>query len=207
VVHELLASVPALRLVEHTQNQGYAAAQRTLIREARGELIFHVPADGEMSPCALPLFLQRMAEGYDIVVGVRRRKEYTWYRRLVSWLYNRLIVVLFWIDLRDVGGMRLAKAAVWKRLPARSQSATCMAERLLIAHRSGARIGFVPIEHRWRRTGRSKFNRLRSAWRAFQDLIALRLSLENNEPARGDGEPAPSPFESDCPSPVQKGRP
>lgn len=177
VLEAVSATVGELRYLVHQRNLGYAAAQRTLIREARGELIFHVPADGEMKASELPKFLAKLAEGYDIVVGVRENKEYTRYRRLVSCVYNRLIVLLFGVNLRDVGGMRLATSAIWKQLAVRSGSATCMAERLVLAQRGGARIGFVSITHHWRRTGRSKFNHPWAAFRSLIDLLRLRLRL------------------------------
>jgi len=110
------------------------------------------------------------------VIGVRRKKHYGSYRLATSWVFNQLVRVLFGINLQDVGSITLAHARVWKRIAPQSDTAFACAEVLLLAWLSGARIGFTPVDHVWRSTGKSKFNNPLRALEAFVDLFAFWLS-------------------------------
>jgi glycosyltransferase involved in cell wall biosynthesis len=167
---------PRLTVLVHPENRGYARAQRWLISEAPGDVIVHLAADGEWRAREMLGMLDALNGGFDIVIGVRRRKHDTAYRRFVSGVYNALVVVLFGRNLRDIGSIRTARASIWKRLPARSDTASFMAEKLLLAAGNGARIGFVPVDHTPRTQGASKFDNPLRALEAFRDLIAFRLS-------------------------------
>jgi glycosyltransferase involved in cell wall biosynthesis len=176
ILRSLAAREARLRVLVHEQNRGQTQAMQWAFAEAEGDLIFYFAADGEWRAEELHGMLDRYREGYDIVIGVRRRKRYGRYRLAVSWCYNALVRVLFGVDLRDPGSLILARAAVWRRIPCQSTSAFFIAERLLLAHRNGARIGFTLVDHAWRAGGKSKFS---SPWRAveaFGELIRFRFS-------------------------------
>ncbi len=179
VLRGLCDELPLLRVLTQPENRGIALARRRLVEEARGEVIFHMPADGECRPEALVALLARLDNGFDIVLGVRRRKRYTLPRLVQSWTYRALVALCFGDDLRDPGGVRLARATIWKRLHAESTSAFYMAEKLLVGLRHGARLGFVPVDHAWRATGTSRFSGPRPALAALRDLIAFRLSARS----------------------------
>jgi glycosyltransferase involved in cell wall biosynthesis len=176
ILHELEKKHPRLRVLVHPENRGIARAQRWLVQEAKGELIFHFASDGEWKAKELHGLLDKLHEGYDIVIGVRRKKNYTLYRWITSRFYNVLVLILFGKNFHDIGSIRLARANLWKRIPAESNSAFFIAEKLLLAYRNGARIGFSPVDHVWRSTGRSKFNNPLRALEAFVELFNFWLS-------------------------------
>jgi glycosyltransferase involved in cell wall biosynthesis len=188
ILDDLARKLPQLRVLVHPENRGLARALRWLIHEAKGELIFHIASDGEWRASELHSMLAKLHEGYDIVIGVRRKKHYSWYRKAVSWCFNLCILVLFRKNLRDIGSIRLVRAKLWKRIPAEATSAFFSAEKLLLAHRNGARIGFVLVDHVWRTTGKSKFNNPLRAFEAFGELLRFwwsprsrqKLCLGNN---------------------------
>jgi glycosyltransferase involved in cell wall biosynthesis len=181
ILRELALTYSQLRILVHPENQGIAQAQRWLIREAEGDVIFHFPADGEFRVSELPGLLNTLNEGYDIVIGVRRKKHYSLYRKAVSWFYNVLVVMLFRQNLRDIGSIRLVRARLWKRIPAQSRSSFFIAEKLLLASRNGARVGFAQVDHVWRSTGRSKFHNPLRALEAFADAVAFWLSPRSRQ--------------------------
>jgi glycosyltransferase involved in cell wall biosynthesis len=182
---EILRSFEArycnVRVLVHPENRGFVAGLRWLITEADGDLIFHFAADGEWKAAELHTMLSKVSDGYDIVIGVRREKHYSFYRALISALYNVLVRLLFGKNFRDIGSIRLVRASLWKRIPAASNSAFFVAEKLLLAHRNGARIGFVPVDHNWRWSGRSKFNSPLKALQAFMDLFAFWMSPRSRQ--------------------------
>jgi glycosyltransferase involved in cell wall biosynthesis len=176
ILQALVAHEPRVQVFTHETNQGFAAGVRSALREARGDLVFYFGADGEWRAQELHGLLAKLAEGYDLVIGVRRKKHYGIYRRGVSWLFNLLVRTLFGINLRDVGSITLARAWVWKGIASQADTAFVCAEVLLLAWLRGARIGFTPVSHVWRAKGRSKFNNPLRAVEAFVDLFAFRLS-------------------------------
>ena len=200
ILHDLALKHAWLCVLEHSKNQGIAQALRWLIREAKGELIFHLASDGEWRASELHGMLAKLHEGYDIVIGVRRKKHYSAYRNVVSWFYNLCVLMLFRKNLRDIGSIRLARTRLWKRIPAESRSAFFLAEKLLLAYRNGARIGFAPVDHVWRVTGRSKFNNPLRALEAFVELVQFWWSPRSRQRlALWEDEPEPQ-------RPVQHGR-
>jgi glycosyltransferase involved in cell wall biosynthesis len=90
-----------VRLIRHTQNLGYGAAIRTGFQRARGDLVFYTDADNQFDIGELKWFLPLISE-YDVVVGFRVYRYDPVLRSILSWVYNRLVNVLFRVRVRDV---------------------------------------------------------------------------------------------------------
>jgi glycosyltransferase involved in cell wall biosynthesis len=181
ILYELEKRHAQLRILVHPCNQGIAQSQKWLIREAPGDLIFHIAADGEWRAKELHKLLDVLNTGYDIVIGIRGSKDYTAYRKMISWVCNALVYLLFRKNFHDIGSIKLVKATLWKQVPAASCSAFFHAEKLLMAHRNGARIGFEFVDHVWRMGGKSKFNDPWKSVKACMELISFRLSPRSRQ--------------------------
>jgi glycosyltransferase involved in cell wall biosynthesis len=90
-----------VRLLRHPRNLGYGAALRTGFARARGELIFYTDADNQFDIAELEHFLPLVDE-YDVVVGFRVYRYDPVLRSMLSWIYNRLVRILFRVRVRDV---------------------------------------------------------------------------------------------------------
>jgi glycosyltransferase involved in cell wall biosynthesis len=90
-----------VRLLRHPTNLGYGAALRTGFARARGELIFYTDADNQYDIAELEHFLPLIGE-YDVVVGFRVYRYDPVLRSMLSWVYNRLVRILFRVRVRDV---------------------------------------------------------------------------------------------------------
>ncbi len=176
VLEFLARQWPGLRVLRHPRNRGLAEAQRTLLRSARGRYIFHIGADGQWRMAEMLRMLPLLQQGYDLVIGVRRRKCYGPWRRLVSWSYNQLVAWLWGQHFQDLGSLKMARAALWKQLEVQAQSAFANAQRVLLAWANGARVTWLPVEHFPRRRGRSSFVHPRQAMRAAWELVRFRFS-------------------------------
>lgn len=179
-IASLRDEIPMLRPLRHSRNRGNPAAQRTLVEAARGEYIFHIGADQEWPMTELVRMLEKIREGYDIVIGVRTRSSYSLGRRLMSACFNCGVRLLWGADFGDLGSLKLARSGLWKRLPARSDSAFIHAERLLVARQHGARIAQVPVEHRIREAGSSSFGSLKEASAALLDMFRFRVTHDSH---------------------------
>ena len=92
---------PTLRLAVHERNRGYGAAIRTGFAQARGELVFYTDSDRQFDLSDLEHFLPLMDE-WDLIVGFRVYRYDTVLRSILSWIYNRIVRVLFRVRVRDV---------------------------------------------------------------------------------------------------------
>lgn len=179
ILCELAETTPMLRPLQHEVNKGNPVAQRTLVGAARGEYIFHIGADREWRMTEMPRMLERLEAGADIVIGVRRDKQYTLARKVVSSSFNWLVALMWGRHFGDLGSIKMARASLWKALPFGSTSAFLHAERILIAHHNGARIETIEVDHIARTTGASKFAHPKHAVKAFGDLVKFRLSARS----------------------------
>lgn len=175
ILEELRGRYPELVTLRHERNRGIAAAQETMVTAARGRIIFHIGADREWRMDEMIPMKAAIDAGADIVIGVRRKKQYTVSRKIYSAAYNGLVALLWGRHFGDLGSLKMARADLWKSLPFRSGSAFVHAERILLAHQQGARIDTVPVDHFARRAGQSKFASPKQAARAFVELVRFRL--------------------------------
>ncbi len=101
IARELLAEQPRLRVLRHPENRGYGAALRTGFVNARKELVFCTDADLQYDVGELEYFLP-LIEQADVVVGFRVYRYDPPLRMVLSFIYNRLVRVLFRVRVRDV---------------------------------------------------------------------------------------------------------
>jgi glycosyltransferase involved in cell wall biosynthesis len=92
---------PAVRLAVHPSNRGYGAALRTGFALARFDLIFYTDSDNQFDFSDLRHFLPLIDE-YDLIVGFRVYRYDTVLRSILSWIYNRIVRILFRVRVRDV---------------------------------------------------------------------------------------------------------
>ncbi len=162
-----------LHALRHTQKQGKTAAYRTGFNAAQGTYVFTIDADLQEKPEAIaPMLTLLQSDAADMVVGWRRRRRDPLLKVLVSNVFNTGLRLLFGLPLHDANcgfkGMRREVA----------QDLIPWLERdyhrylPLIAHRLGYRVAEVPVEHRPRTHGRSRYGLERYA-RAVSDLYAL----------------------------------
>ena len=141
----------------HPVSLGNGAAIKTGARAASGELIAFMDADGQHSPEDLGRLIDRLGEGFDMVVGARHSRGHASTARLfANTLYNRLASRMSGQRVADLtSGFRVARADKFKRflylLPNGFSYPTTSTMAFL---RSGYPIDFLPIEV-GRREGKS----------------------------------------------------
>ena len=110
-----------------------------------------------------------LADRFDVVVGRRRRKQYSLRRRLISGLFNLLPRLLFGVHTYDAGSIKLFRREVLS-IPLVSRSPFREAERLIRASRFGYRVGAIDVEHHDRRGGRASRARWGLVVQSLRDL-------------------------------------
>jgi glycosyltransferase involved in cell wall biosynthesis len=171
VLRTLSEREPRLVVGRFRRNFGQTAALQAGLDVARGRVIGTLDADLQNDPHDLPAMLQRLEQGYDMVVGWRANRKDRWLnRRLPSVLANWLISATTHVELHDYGcTLKLMRAEVAKALRLYGEMHRFIPA---IAALVGARICEMPVNHRARRFGRSKYGIGRTT-RVLLDLVTV----------------------------------
>jgi glycosyltransferase involved in cell wall biosynthesis len=165
-----------LRVIRFRRNFGQTAAFAAGFAEARGRVIVTSDGDLQNDPRDIPVLVDALDNGqFDIVCGWRKnRKDPFLNRRLPSMLANRLISWSTGVRLNDYGcSLKAFRAEVVKPLRLYGEL-----HRFLpaLASEMGVRIAEVPVNHRARAHGRSKYGISRTI-RVILDLITVKFLL------------------------------
>lgn len=88
--HEIIAGIHGVRCLKNPYNLGYGAALKRGIKEAKGEYVLIIDADGSYPVDQIPRLLEHMRE-YDMVVGSRDRMNVPLARKPAKWLIRRIV--------------------------------------------------------------------------------------------------------------------
>lgn len=169
-----------VRVIELRRNFGQTAAIAAGIDHAAGDVIVLIDADMQNDPADIPMMLDLINQGYDVVSGWRKNRQDNFTRRLPSALANKLIAWATGVDLHDSGctlkayrrevitGFRLY-GEMHRFIPA-------------YAHSYGAKIIEVPVHHHPRRFGKAKYG-LERTIKVLLDLLTVKfLNSYANKP-------------------------
>jgi len=166
---------PRVRLIEFRRNFGQTAALCAGFDHARGRVVVAMDGDQQNDPHDIPRLLMKLDEGYDVVSGWRRdRQDALLLRKLPSAAANRLISRVTGTKLHDYGCTLKAYRSEMLRhlrlygelhrfIPALSQVV-------------GARVAELPVNHRARVLGRSKYGISRTI-RVLLDLLTVKFLI------------------------------
>jgi glycosyltransferase involved in cell wall biosynthesis len=175
VLARLQAIDPHLRVIRFRRNFGQTAAFAAGFDHARGRIIVTSDGDLQNDPRDIPVMVERLEKGYDIVCGWRKdRKDAFFSRRLPSVMANRLISWATGVHLHDYGcSLKAFRAEVVKSLRLYGEM-----HRFLpaIASEQGVTIQEMAVNHRARRHGRSKYGIGRTV-RVMLDLLTVKFLL------------------------------
>jgi glycosyltransferase involved in cell wall biosynthesis len=169
----LQAEEPRLRLVRLARNYGQTAAMAAGIAEARGAILVTMDGDRQNDPRDIPRLLDALGEDVDAVHGWRVERKDPWLaRRLPSMMANRLISSVTGTRLHDYGcTLRAMRMTIAKELPLYGELHRFIPA---LAANLGARVIEVPVNHRPRTAGTSKYGIGRTT-RVLLDLVTVKF--------------------------------
>lgn len=169
-LEKLHRSDDRVRVLQLRRNFGKAAALAAGFREARGQVIVTLDADLQDDPAELPRLLARLEEGYDLVSGWKRERQDPRSKTLPSRLFNRVTAWLTGVRLHDFNsGFKAYRREVVEELRLYGELHRFIPA---IAAWRGFRVDEVPVHHRRRQFGRSKYGSARF-WRGCLDLLTV----------------------------------
>src|SRR5207247_4009689 len=170
LIEKLHRSDARVRAVQLRRNFGKAAALAVGFREARGDVIVTLDADLQDDPAEIPRLLAKLEEGFDLVSGWKEARHDPLMRRVLSRVFNRVVGWLSGIRLHDLNcGLKASRAEVLRGVPLYGELHRFLP---VFAHQRGFRVAEVPVHHRARVHGRSRYGMERYL-RGFLDLLTV----------------------------------
>jgi glycosyltransferase involved in cell wall biosynthesis len=167
------AADAALSVIRFRRNFGQTAAIQAGLDAARGKCVVTMDADLQNDPADIPVLLNKLEQGCDMVAGWRvRRKDPFFSRRLPSMVANRIISMATKVRLHDYGcTLKAMRSEVAKELRLYGEM-----HRFIPAVASWIGVSVVEqeVNHRPRRFGKSKYGMGRTL-RVVLDLITVRF--------------------------------
>jgi len=165
------AGIPQLRLLRHSFRSGQSAAVCSGVRHARAEWIATLDGDGQNDPADIPRLIEARGDALLVMGNRAGRRRDTWLRRLQSKVANGVRSSLLGDGTPDTGcGIKLMHRETFLDLPRFDHM-----HRFLPAlfQRAGAKVVSVPVNHRARERGVSKYGLLDRLWVGIVDIFGV----------------------------------
>lgn len=162
-----------VQLVQFRRNFGQTAGMAAGIDASSGDVLIFMDGDRQNDPHAIPAMLEKLDEGFDVVSGWRKdRQDAALTRKLPSQMANKLISTVSGVRLHDYG----CTLKAYRREVIENVRLYGDMHRFIPAYASwyGAKIAELPVNHRPRVAGKSKYG-LSRTFKVVLDLVALKF--------------------------------
>ena len=174
VLQSLKPGAPELRVLHHVAQSGQSTAVRNGIKAARGAWIATLDGDGQNDPADIPKLLaarDAANPSVKLFAGWRVERKDSGSKRWASRWANRIRTRMLRDDTPDTGcGIKLVERAVFLDLPYFDHMHRYLPA---LVQRAGWQTTSVPVAHRPRTAGVSKYNNLGRAWVGIRDLLGV----------------------------------
>lgn len=173
VMEQLAARDAHVKVVRLQRNYGQSAALQAGVDWSAGRILVTLDGDLQNDPADIPMMLDKLAEGYDAVLGLRaKRQDRLFVRKIPSLLGNWLIRRVTGVQVRDLGcTLRAMRRETAEAIPLYGEMHRFIA---VLAQQAGARMIQVPVRHHPRTAGKTKYT-LSRTFRVILDLITVKF--------------------------------
>lgn len=162
-----IAQQAGAKVVSHPYSKGNGAAIKTGARHAQGDIIIFMDADGQHDPNDIPKFIEKLNEGYDLVVGARQKgSQASVGRGLANGFYNKLATYMTEHQVEDLtSGFRAVRADKFREfLYLLPNGFSYPTTSTMAFFRAGYSVTYIPI-HAAQRIGKSHIKLLKDGTR------------------------------------------
>jgi glycosyltransferase involved in cell wall biosynthesis len=182
--------MPEVRLIKHAVRSGQSAAVATGVRYARAPIIATLDGDGQNDPADIPKLLDTLRAPdrgeLRLVMGNRTTRRDTWLRRLSSRVANRVRGGLLRDGTPDTGcGIKVFDRSVFMDMPRFNHMHRFMPA---LFQREGYEVVSVPVGHRERTKGTSKYGLQNRLWVGIVDMFGVMWLIRRSSPRIGVDE-------------------
>lgn len=167
---EAARGLSPLKLIAFRKNFGQTAAFDAGFKAAKGEVIVTLDGDLQNDPADIPLLLDKMAEGFDVVSGWRYKRQDPWSKKIPSRIANLLRKILIHDDIHDSGcSLKAYRRECFKDVDLFGEMHRFIPAILQL---EGYRVGEVKVSHHPRIHGVTKYNWKRG-FKGLVDMISI----------------------------------
>ena len=161
---------PRVRVIRFRRNFGKTPALVAGFAQARGDIVFTMDADLQDDPTEIPRFLEKLAEGYDLVSGWKYPRHDPPTKTVPSYFFNRMVGITTGVKLHDMNcGFKAYRHELLDDIKLYGELHRFVP---VLAHQRGFRVTEVKVRHHQRKYGKSKFG-ARRFLRGFLDLLMV----------------------------------
>lgn len=173
ILSEIRQNDPMVRVIKFRKNFGQTAAIAAGFENSRGKTVIPLDADGQNDPADIPMIVNKLHEGYDIVSGWRRKRhDNVVTRTLPSRTANWIIAKITGVKLHDFGCT--LKAYRWESIKEIRLYGEMHRFIPALAAWGGENVVEIVVNHRARTTGETKYG-LNRTFKVILDLITLKF--------------------------------
>lgn len=183
LIEQLRKTTPQLRGIKFRGNYGQTSAMVAGFDHAESKIIVTLDGDLQNDPADIPMLLDKMNEGYDIVSGWRKYRKDHFSRVLPSKIANWIISTSTGVRLHDYGcSLKAYRADCVKAINAYGEMHRFFPA---LASMTGARVTEVPVNHYPRQFGVSKYG-FERIFKVFSDIFSMNLIIHfSSRPLKG----------------------
>lgn len=165
-----------IKIFHHTQNLGIAKTIYSLYKKGSMEYICLFSVDGDWSSNDIAILINKIFRAKaDFVIGERNKQTYNNYRKFLSFFYNFLPLLLFGVNTKDAGSIKIFKKDLIRKIPINSSSVFFEAELIIKAVLNNYKVVFAQI-HFYKKDRKSGTGgKLKLVFASIGDLIKLRF--------------------------------
>jgi dolichol-phosphate mannosyltransferase len=186
---------PRIRLLQFVKNCGQSAAIYAGLAMARGRVLVLLDSDLQNDPNDIPRLLEEIEKGADLVCGYRAKRQDTWFKKFQSTIANRIRSRFTRDGVRDTGCTLKAMRRECREALIPFYGMHRFLPALIKG--MGYKLVEIPVNHRPRRHGASKYTFGNRALRATIDMFGVRwllsrqikIRLKESELEESRGEP------------------
>lgn len=182
IADELASQYEKLKVIHHTKNLGYGATIYEGFKTAKFDYVFYTDGDNQFDLEDLKKFVALIPYS-DMVVGYRKKKQYSFYRKVTSFCYNNLLKLVFDIDYIDIDcAFKILRRDIFDKIQITSKDAFIDAEIIIQAKLLGYTATEVGVTHLPRIDGVSTAARPSIIFKTILEIFRYKkyiISLKN----------------------------
>jgi glycosyltransferase involved in cell wall biosynthesis len=171
ILRSIASKKPWLRILAFDKNYGQSSAFDAGFKAARGEYILTLDGDRQNDPQDIPRLVKE-ADSCDMVCGRRINRQDTWIKKITSYFANQIRSRVCHDGIQDTGcSLKLYKAESLRKIKMFQGMHRFLPALFLI---EGLKIKEIPVSHRERVRGKTKYNFFNRSFNTIADMMAVR---------------------------------
>lgn len=177
VADGLANQYPNIRVIHHPKNIGYGATLRDGFLSAKYAYVMYTDGDNQYDIREFEPYLHLLQE-VDVLSGFAPKKVITTRRKIQSFIYNLIIKILFWVNIKDIDcAMKIYSRKALDAINIRSSSVFIDAEMLIKCRKKGFKVAQFPVTQYRRLSGPEGGSRFSVIAATLKETVKFRLGL------------------------------